>query len=91
MAAKDELSFVKFSRQFKCGEPNSNANEQFSELLDTVRRTSGNGGLTIKLPFKAEYHHHAHFSQIARAAALETDRPAGFCARLGWSDHNAKI
>jgi len=91
MAAKDELSFVKFLRQFKCGELNSSTNEQFIELLETVRRTSGNGGLTIKLPFKAEYQHHAHFSQIARAAAVESDRPPGFCARLGWSDHNAKI
>ena len=75
MAAKDELSFVKFLRRFKCGEPNSNANEQFSELLDTVRRTGRKGSLTIKLPFKAEYQRHAHFSQIAIAAALETDHP----------------
>ena len=91
MAAKDELSFVKFLRRFKYGELNSNANEQLIELLGTVRRTGGKGSLTIKLPFQAECQRHAHFSQIATAMAVETDRPPGFCARLGWSDHNAKI
>jgi len=50
--ARDELSFLEFLQSFRRGELISEADDQFGELMEAVKRTGGKGDLTIKLPFK---------------------------------------
>lgn len=50
--ARDELSFLEFLQSFRRGELISEADDQFTELMEAVRRTGGKGDITIKLPFK---------------------------------------
>ena len=50
--ARDELSFLEFLQSFRRGELIAEADEQFGELMEAIRRTGGKGAITIKLPFK---------------------------------------
>ena len=50
--ARDELSFLEFLQSYRRGELISEADDQFGELMEAVKRTGGKGDLTIKLPFK---------------------------------------
>jgi len=50
--ARDELSFLEFLQSYRRGELISEADDQFGEPMEAVKRTGGKGDLTIKLPFK---------------------------------------
>lgn len=50
--ARDELSFIEFLQSFRRSELIAEADEQFGELMEAIRRTGGKGDITIKLPFK---------------------------------------
>lgn len=49
---KTELSFLEFLQGFRRGELLTEADAQYSELVQAIEDTGGKGEITIRLPFK---------------------------------------
>lgn len=52
MAKRDELSFLELIQTFRRGELLSELDDTLEDLLGAIKRTGGDGTLTLKLPFK---------------------------------------